>query len=225
MINFFKGLGLFVLLIILLLIVLIALVMPENFNQHILQVTALVGTLSALVSVVWTQYNKSREEDNKQRQFELEKKYQISKETYQKIFDKKIDVYQSLYNEIHKFKKQVYEIGKYFDDVDGYGNLTIEQLTIENVNVSALLRIFKLIDENHFLISTELMEDYQRIYDLYRKSTQEFEFMNDVGAIDNPKEQWQNIRADFFGQYKKVINDFFNQIENEIKKMKQVIED
>lgn len=225
MAKLMKGLALFVLLSLLFIIIFIALIMPEDLNQHISQVIALIGTLSALVSVIWTQYNKSQEEANKQEQFKLEKKHQISKETYQKIFDKKIDLYQSLYSEIHKFKKQVYEIGKYFEDRDDYGEFTMEQLTIEDVNITALLKIFKLIDDNHFLVSIELMENYQKIYDLYRKSTQEFEFMYDVGAIDNPKEQWEQIRADFYKQYAKVIDDFFNQIEIEIKKMKQVIED
>jgi|GEM_PF-4522504 len=90
--KFLKGFGLFVLLSLLLLIIFIALIMPENLNQHISQVIALIGTLSALVSVVWTQYNKSQEEANKQEQFKLEKKHQISKEKYQELFNRKIEL-------------------------------------------------------------------------------------------------------------------------------------
>jgi hypothetical protein len=101
----------------------------------------------------------------------------------------------------------------------------MEELTIEDVNVSTLKNIFNLIDDNHFLVSTDLIEKYRVIYDLYRNSTHAFDFMYNVGDVDDPKKEWEKVKDEFYQNYKKSIEDFFNVIEKEINKMKKVIED
>ena len=50
--------------IFLLLIIFIILVFPEIYASHLSNTLALIGSLTALVSVIWTQYNKTLEEKN-----------------------------------------------------------------------------------------------------------------------------------------------------------------
>ncbi len=202
--------------------------------EHSKDTIAILSILIALISLLATFYFRRREAnhrdkelDIKTKQFDLEKRHQISKEKYQELFEEKIEVYKQLYSEINKFKKQLYEVGKYFDTEDAYGKHKVDEITIEDVNIKTLKSLFKLIDENHFLISEKLMDNYGQIYDLYRKHTAEFDFMMDVGAYGTPDEldsKWEKIKNDFYEKYKRSIESFFNQIELEIRKMKQVLE-
>ena len=198
---------------------------------HYKAIIAIIGSLTGLLALGITFYSKYRDSNIKDKelelkkeQFDLEKKHQISKEKYQELFEQKIDVYKNLYSEIHKFKKQLYEVGKYFDGEDEYGRHTMDELKVEDVNIATLQMIFKEIQNNHFVISNELMITYEKIYDLYRKNSAEFDFMLDVGAIDNPKQEWEKIRDGFYAEYKELIDSFFKQIETETKKIKQVLE-
>ena len=198
---------------------------------HYKAIIAIIGSLTGLLALGITFYSKYRDSNIKDKelelkkeQFDLEKKHQISKEKYQELFEQKIDVYKNLYSEIHKFKKQLYEVGKYFDGEDEYGRHTMDELKVEDVNIVTLQMIFKEIQNNHFVISNELMITYEKIYDLYRKNSAEFDFMLDVGAIDNPKQEWEKIRDGFYAEYKELIDSFFKQIETETKKIKQVLE-
>ncbi len=227
MIKFFRGFAFFILISLLVLLIFTALIMPEQLDRHFSQVIAFVAALTGLVSVIWTQYNKKIEEDNKRIQAEEDKKYQISKETYQKLFEQKIKLYEKLYTQINKFKKQLYDVGKYFNTVDSYGRQDMEKLTVEDVSVSALQEIFNSIQENHFVVSNELMDSYLKLYDLYRNHTAEFDFMYDVGAYGHPdeiKSEWGKIRNKFYEKYKNTIDEFFNQIEQDTREMKKVLE-
>lgn len=198
---------------------------------HYKEIIALIGSLTGLAGLILTFYSKHRdanikdkELELKKEQFELEKKHQISKEKYQELFEQKITVYQKLYTEINKFRKQLYEIGKFYDTEDENGQYTMEQLSIEEANIKALLSIFSLVDENHFLVSNNLMQSYQNLYNLYRESRKDFELMYDVDAIDNPKKVLDEIHDEFYEKYQKSIQNFFSIIELEIKQIKQVLE-
>lgn len=201
---------------------------------HYKAIIAIIGSLTGLLALGITFYSKYRESNIKDKelelkkeQFDLEKKHQISKEKYQELFENKIDVYNMLYSEINKFRKQLYNVGTYFNTQDAYGNIDMEQLTVEDVNVTALTSLFKHIESNQFIISDELMDSYRSLYDLYRKHSAEFDFMLDEGAYGDPieaDEEWLKIRDSFYETYKKYIEDFFNQIEKEIKAMKKILE-
>lgn len=200
---------------------------------HYKAIIAVIGSLTGLLALGITFYSKYRDSnikdqelELKKEQFNLEKKHQISKEKYQELFEQKIDVYKKLYSQINKFRKQLYDVGRYFEGRDEYNEFTMEELTIEDVNITTLKNIFQEIEDNHFAISNKLMESYQDIYDLYKKSTQEFTFMYDVGAIDHEeaKEKWEEIKNKFYEDYKTNIDKFFNQIDLEIKEIKQVLE-
>lgn len=222
--EFLKGFAIFGLLFMVLLIVLLTVLLPENYDKYISQVIALVSSLTALVSIIWTQYNKSVEEYNKEKQFELDKKHQISKEKYQKLFEQKIDVYQKLYSEINKFKKQSYNVGRYIDKIDEYGDIDPQELKEEDVSIETLEKLFKHIGENHFVISNKMMEKYIALYDLYAESRKEFNIMYDFDTIANPKEELKKLKGSFYNNYKKTIDNFFDQIESETKQIKKMLE-
>jgi len=220
-----KGIGVFILLVALMMIIMFALIMPENYDKHISQVMALVGALTALVSVVWTQYNKKIEEENKFRLAEYDKKHQISKETYQKLFDEKIKVYKSLYDELLKYKKRLADIGKEDYDIDSQGDMIFTEVTAEDVNISTLRDIFSIIEKNIFLISPKVEKIYSDLSHAYRGKENEFEFMlsNVISTEGEARDESDRLDKKFFEEHQNKIKDLFTQIEFEIKKMKTEI--
>ncbi len=206
----------------------------DTIFEHSKEIIAFMGGLTGLFGVIVTIYSKKRDSvirekelELKQEQLALEKKYQITKETYQKLFEKKIQVYERLYSSVNKFKKQLHNVGMYFESEDEYGRHTMEALTVEDVSISTLKEVFKEIQDNHFLISNGLMKEYEKLYDLYKEHTKEFEFILDVGAYGSPDEldaEWAKVRDSFYSKYKDVIDSFFKKIEKEIEEMKKVLE-
>lgn len=225
MITFLKGIGIFLLLLILGIIILFALIMPDSLDKHIAQVMALIGTITALVSVVWTQYNKSIEERNKQKQFELEKRHQISKETYQKLFEERIEVYKALYKELLKYKKRLADIGKQDYDIDSQGEMVVLEVSAEGVNISTLRNILSIIEKNIFTISPEVEKIFSTLLHSYQLKENEFEFMLQEVVSGEAEARKENERIDksFFEGHQKDIKMLFNEIEKEIQKMKKEI--
>ena len=223
--KFLKGLSIFILIVFLLIIILVALILPEQFDKHLSQVIALVGTLTALVSVVWTQYNKKIEEENKFKLAEYDKKHQISKETYQKLFDEKISVYKGLYNELLKYKKRLADIGKENYDIDSQGEMIFTEVTVEDVSISTLWDIFSIIEKNIFLISPKVEKIYSDLSHAYRGKENAFKFMLDNVISTEGEARDENDRLDkkFFEEHQNKIKDLFKQIECEIKEMKKEI--
>ena len=223
--KFLKGLSMFILIVFLLMIILIALILPEQFDKHLSQVIALVGTLTALVSVAWTQYNKKIEEENKFKLAEYDKKHQISKETYQKLFDEKISVYKGLYNELLKYKKRLADIGKENYDIDSQGEMIFTEVTVEDVSISTLRDIFSIIEKNIFLISPKVEKIYSDLSHTYRKKENAFEFMlnNVISTEGEARDENDRLDKKFFEEHQNKIKDLFKQIECEIKEMKKEI--
>ena len=225
MLKFFKGLSIFLLIVFLLMIILLALIMPEQFDKHLSQVIALVGTLTALVSVIWTQYNKKLEEENKFKLLEYDKKHQISKETYQQLFDEKISIYKSLYEELLKYKKRLADIGKQDYDMNSQGEMIFTEISTEEVNISTLRNILSIIEKNIFLISSKAEIIYNELSHSYRLKENEFQFMLEeiIGGEQEAIVESNKSDKKFFEAHQKKINELFNQIEIEIKEMKKEI--
>ncbi len=220
-----KGIGIFLILFVLVIIIILALVMPESYDKHISQVIALVGSLTALISVTWTQYNKHIEEKNKFKLAEYDKKHQISKDTYQKLFDEKITVYKNLYDELLKYKKRLTEIGKQDYDVDSRGEMIYTEVSAEDVNISTLTNIFSIIEKNIFLISPKVEEIFEELSIAYKQKENEFEWLLEeiIGNEHEAREENSKLDKKFFKEHQKNINQLFKQIEIEIKDMKKEI--
>lgn len=199
--------------------------MPDSLDKHIAQVMALIGAITALISVVWTQYNKSIEEKNKQKQFELEKKHQISKETYQKLFEEKIKVYKNLYEELLKYKKRLADIGKQNYDINNRGKILILEVSTEDVNISTLRNILGIIEKNIFIISPGVEKIFNKLMYSFQLKENEFKFMLQevVNDVDEAREESKRIDRSFFEKHQKDINKLLEEIEKEIQQMKEEI--
>ena len=195
-------------------------------------IIALIGSLTGLLGLGITFYSKYRDSNIKDKelelkkeQFELDKKHQISKEIYQKLFEKKIFVYKNLYDELLKYKKRLSDIGKEDYNIDTQGDMIFTAVTVEDVNISTLRDIFSIIEKNIFLISPKIEKIYTDLSRIYREKENEFEFMlnNDINSEREAKDESNRLDKKFFEEHQNKITELFRQIEYEIKKMKKEI--
>lgn len=223
--KFLMGISVFFIIIFILLIILLALIMPENYDKHISEVMALIGSLTALISVMWTQYNKSLEERNKLSMFKLEKSHQISQEVYQELFKNKLFIYKNLYDELIKYKKRLTEIGKEDYDMDSNGEVIYSEITKEDINILTLKSIFSIVEKNIFVISLEIEDILSNLMISYQSKENEFDwlFQNGISTEHEAIDTNKKLDKKFFIEHQKQISKLFNQIESEIKQMKKEI--
>jgi len=224
MIKLLKGFSLFILLTILLLIILFAII---KSSSDISSVIALVGVLTALVSVVWTQYNKSIEETNKFKQFQIEKQHQITKEVYQNLFNEQVEVYKKLHNKLLQYKNSLMKIGtEQVVDEDEEGNPIYIKVTIEKVTLDTLKGILLIIKENIFLISDDIEVIFSELSTSYQKKENmlQLKLENDGLSEADANNEVDKSNRDYFIESKELIDKLFSQIKLEIKKIKPMTE-
>jgi len=224
MIKLLKGFSLFILLTILLLIILFAII---KSSSDISSVIALVGVLTALVSVVWTQYNKSIEETNKFKQFQIEKQHQITKEVYQNLFTEQVEVYKKLHNKLLQYKNSLMKIGtEQVVDEDEEGNPIYIKVTIEKVTLDTLKGILLIIKENIFLISDDIEVIFSELSTSYQKKENmlQLKLENDGLSEADANNEVDKSNRDYFIESKELIDKLFSQIKLEIKKIKPMTE-
>jgi len=220
-----RGLSIFIILItlaFLVVIILMAIVKPEN---NITQITALVGTLTALVSVIWTQYNKNIEETNKQKQFELDKKNQITKETYQKLFEDKMKLYKELHSNLFNYKIKLIDVGRDIYNFDEDGSYH-ETITEEAITIQHFKDLLSTLKKNSFIISNEIEDIYKILYIAYKQKESQFDNILEVGAYnddENLRTENQRLNKELFAEHQKNINKLVEQLECEIKIIKTEI--
>lgn len=204
-----------------------------NINCSVSDFVTIVGSLTGLLSVIFTLYSKKREANIKDAELELKKKHfiadknhSISKEKYQFLFEKKIDLYVNLHRQVSKLNRQLYKVGHLINGYDANGNFIDEEITEDKLTIDSLTDIFKLIEADHFLITAELDLIYNKVFDLYKKSTSEFDFLYSVGAMDyhDAQDSWPDLRKKIYQEHKDQIQALFNQIELDTKEIKSKID-
>ena len=92
---------------------------------HYKALIAVIGGLTGLLGVVFTFYSKSQdsklkllEMELKKEQFLEDKKHQITKEKYQELFAKKIELYINLQQELYSYYDNILNIGREYFDID-----------------------------------------------------------------------------------------------------------
>jgi len=184
---------------------------------------AIIGSGTGLISIFCTYYIKFIELKNKTEQLKLDKQHQITKETYQKLFSQKIELYITLQSIINDFYNGLRTIGNEsydFDEINGYMMYKVSGNEI-------IQKLFKSLEteleNNTFIVSNSLYEQYQKISKPFK------ELQND---IDNVKEGYDDEDAHSFyskNSYKfhknnKVeIKNFLKLINDEIKEIKNQI--
>lgn len=175
--------------IFLLLIIFIILVFPEIYASHLSNTLAFIGSITALVSVIWTQYNKTLEEKNKIEQFREEKRFQLSKEKYQELTNKKIDLFNELSSLFMNFFDNFHKIGV---DKSAYNEPTLKEWEHYKIFYEKLI---KLIDLNILLIDNETYKFYKIIKDKYNKLESTIYTKYDNSLLDD-EEQFHAISED-----------------------------
>ena len=191
------------------------------------KIITIIGALTALISVAGTLYNKMLEEENKSKFFELEKKHQISKETYQQLFDKKMALYENLYKIYLQYKKDVQGIGRdiYFNDVEQPYS---ERITPQKIFNKTFKKIKDEIEKNFLIISQELERYFLPMLDTYEKKENILQHYNDLGVIsdeEEAKQENEKLNKKFYKEHKETMNKFWEQLKKEIREIREKIKD
>lgn len=204
--------------IFLLLVIFVILVFPEIYASHLSNTLAFIGSITALVSVIWTQYNKTLEEKNKIEQFREEKKFQLSKEKYQELTNKKIDLFNELSILIRDFFDNFHKIGVSYPDE--------ATLTEYDFYDSFYKNLIKKIEPNILLINDETYEFYKTIKNRYNKLESQVYTKYQYKEELESQEQWEGIneeRRNFFQIEKDNILKLIELLEKEINHIRKKI--
>ena len=194
------------------------------------EILALIGGLTGLLGLVSTIYSKHRDSnikdkeiELKQKQFELDKQHQISKETYQKIFEKKLLLYKQLSESLMKYNNRIHNIG--IEIIFGYKESEI--ITEGEVAVNSLKEILNLLEENIFYLPEDLEKEYKEINDNYKKALYDFECDKQLGVYGNNEEIEDAVlmesNSEFYKKHKNDMKALYSLIGKEIKSIKQEI--
>lgn len=197
---------------------------------HYKELIAFIGSTTGLLGLFVTLYSKHRDSNIKDKelelkktQFELDKQHQITKETYQKIFEQKILLYKQLHSVLIQYNNRLHNIGIEIT----YGYKPSEIITEDEVAVKSLNEILSLLEENIFYLSENLETEYQKINDHYKKALSNFEADKQLGVYGGNEEiedaALMQSNRQFYQEHKDDMTQLFNSIELEIKQMKREI--
>jgi hypothetical protein len=205
----------------------------DLFVTYYKELLAVIGSLTGLFSLFVTFYIKLRDsniKDNelelKKIQFESEKYHQIAKETYQKIFEKKLLLYKELYSILNLYNNRLHNVG--IEIIFGYKKS--EVVTEDEIAVASFNEIITLIEKNIFYLSEIIEAEYKKVNDHYQKALYSFEEDKQLGVyrsygddneIENTALADSNSR--FYQKHKDDVKKLFSLIEFEIKQIKKDI--
>jgi hypothetical protein len=202
----------------------------EIFITYYKEIIALIGSLTGFLGLAITFYYKYRDSNIKDRelelkkvQFELDKQHQITKETYQHMFKKKILLYKDLNDQLILYKNRLHNIG--IEITFGYKESEI--VSEESITMPIFRKILELLETNIFFVSKDLEQIFRNINDNYKKALFGFEYDRQLGVYGHYEEleeaEFDNSNFTFYKEHKDDVISLFNQIENEIAEIKQHI--
>jgi len=196
---------------------------------HYKALIAIIGGITGLLGVAFTFYSKSQdsklkllEMELKKEQFLEDKKHQITKEKYQELFAKKIELYINLQQELYSYYDNILNIGREYFDIDEWGRDNYTKITEKKVIVDLLESINKHFNGNQFLISNKLENKYKVIQKAYSKSKKHFDAMLDlvISDPDEAEEEYDKGIAEFYAKHREDISELIKIIEQEIQEIK-----
>lgn len=164
----------------------------ENGDKMGAIIGSLTGLIVGLCSAYWA-YRSKKSDDHiklkelaiKEEQFKEEKKYQISREKYQKIFEDKIAVYKKLSVCLNQLDSELMLVGHLKSVMDSDGEEDLKPRKEEKIQIESLQKIFKTIEENMFVISNNVLSRYRDLKKYYIEHTEEIMDLYLVGAYDS----------------------------------------
>lgn len=194
-------------------------------------IIGITGSITGILGVGFTFYAKMKdselklkEHEFKREQFKEDKQHQITKEKYQELFSKKIEIYTILHKELYRFHSKIVHVGKeQFEVIDNEGNYKKVETTKHDVMLGLWKSINSQLKDNLFLISNDLEQQYQKIllgYDKALVSFNEAEYHRPLRDKEDYEEVYQEVMLSFFTEYEEEINALILILEKEIKAVK-----
>jgi len=150
---------------------------------------------------------------------QIEHFHQVSQPTYQKLFEKKINIYQELIDIELKHDKIL--IDKNIENEDDY---------YENIDlfINELNDIERIISNNKLFISNKLIEAYEKLKEkeeTFNSKFKDLALAHYTNLIDDDfyKKENKKIKQTIYEKTKKEFSNFHNILANDIQKIKTKI--
>jgi len=192
--------------------------------------TAIFTLISSILTLIVGYFFNLKSQDKKNVQDlkikELEQKYKISQETYQKLFDKRIKVYNNLHNKLYSHKKNILNIGREIEEDDDFGRTTFTRIKEQDVYITFIKELCEFLEVNIFYISKELETNFVNIslpFELKNSKNSDIWIFSNMDN-DDLKKEFERVDEKFYIQHQKDINNLIKLLEDEIKLIKKNID-
>jgi len=184
---------------------------------------AIIGSGTGLISILGTMYIKYRELKNDAEKFKLEKQHQITKETYQKLFSQKIELYINLQSIINYFYDELKTIGNEFYDFDIINEDTQHKVSGNTIILNLFNSLEKELKNNTLIISDSIYEQYKKISEPFKKLQNDIKNVEEVIGQEEAAPFYTEASSTFHKNNKEEIKNFLNLVNNEIKEIRNQI--
>jgi hypothetical protein len=183
---------------------------------------AIFTIIGALLTHVYNIYFQSQNNKHELDKLKEEQRYKISQESFQKMFDKKIETYTALHEKLYKHKINLLEVGFYDHDYNDIEGETYTQVTEANVIKSLLVELSNDFNKNIFYVSKELEEKFLELNLALLLNDKLFDYDIHEGHLDisNITEETYEDNRIFYKKHKLRIDNLISLIEKEIKTIK-----
>jgi hypothetical protein len=176
--------------------------------------------ISKNLEIVKSQNNKEIEklksELDKQKQ-QLEHIHQVSQVTYQKLFEKKIEIYQSLLQVLQKYKIKEKENYNPFEDS---GDTIYKH---REDSFTEIKEIEHIIEGNQLYISNKLLKKYEALIRKIDDSNSKFDELSIYLYQSNMNDvEYENYE---YTEKQKIYNEIYKKVEAEFLNFKEVLHD
>ncbi|MDN5081976.1 hypothetical protein [Aliarcobacter butzleri] len=197
------------------------------------EIIALIGSLTGLLGLIATIYYKFRDSnikdkelEIKERQYDDNKKYQLSKEKYQELISKKIEMLEKISLILVQYDKDKSMINIPDGDVEHNGKWVDSTIKEEKLMIDTFRKIDNVLEKNQLLIANEIQEIYKQIKDSLLKQDAEYYDFRINGS--NNDEEIQDAYADkdkiFYKQHKDELHKLLELLNQEIQKVRKEIQ-
>lgn len=201
--------------------------MESFFNTN---ATAIFTLISSILTLSVSYFFKLKSQDKKNVQDlkikELEQRQKISQDTYQKLFEKKIEVYNTLHTKLYSHKRNILNIGREIEENDDFGKITFTTIKKEDVYIDFIKEICEFLEKDIFYISKELETNFVNIslpFESKNLMTSDIWMFYNMDDDDLEKE-FAKVDKKFYLQYEKDVSSLIKLLEDEIKLIKKNID-